>query len=109
ASEFRAAVRIGQIPRHLMDHARDLLHLVVVDPLGAILRCVVAGMQPGVERYAGDAAVEERPVIAAAHQLRNVVVVAIAQVEAGGRVRLVGGRLHVCAAGGGGEVDGVVV
>src|SRR5262245_23617993 len=66
---LRARGCVRQVPARLVDQPRDLLHLRVVDLFRTVVLRVVIGVQSGHETERRNAALQERPLIAAAHQV----------------------------------------
>src|SRR5438105_10859551 len=93
----RLGSRVGvrNVPAHLVHEPRDLFHLHVVDLLGPIVLRVIVRMETGDETHRRDAALENRPLVAAPHQVRAVVVVALFHVESDPAVGLLDDSRHV--------------
>src|SRR5689334_14889705 len=66
---FRPWSTIRQIPTGLMDQPRNALHLLVINPLRAIVHGVVIRMQPGVKEQGRNAPLQKGPLIAAPQQV----------------------------------------
>src|SRR5215469_1438720 len=89
ATRTRSALffSIGDVPARLMDQPRNLFQFHVVDLLGTVVSRVVVGMEAGHEAERRNAALQEWPLVAAAHELRAVVVVALLEFEADALIR----------------------
>src|SRR5437870_2222640 len=79
-------VCIREVPARLVHEPRDLFHLHVVNLFRPVVLRVVVGMQSGHEADGGHSALQKRPLIAAAHEVRAVVVVPLLHVEPGSDV-----------------------
>src|SRR5215831_18537967 len=68
ASAKTLFLRIGNIPARLVDQARNLLQLHVVNLFGTVVPGVVVGVQARHEAERRHTALQERPLIAPAHE-----------------------------------------
>src|SRR2546421_2559869 len=91
----RPRVALSEVPTCLIHQPGDALHLRVIDSLGAVEGRVIVRMQAGVQKHGRYAALQKRPLVAAAQQVRGVVVVIHAQRQI---------EVAVCCAQNGGEV-----